>query len=305
MVRLAPCRDDTTAEQFADIFIQHVFKSHGLPSQIVSDRDPRFTSKLWRALMQRLQVSQAMSSAFHPQTDGNTERVNRVLEDMLRHFVDPAQSNWADLLPLVEFAINDSFHESVGNTPFVLNYGKRPRLPVDLVLRGEVSPNAQSTATCDRADDIAKRIQTVVSDAKKCLETAQQRQKAYADRFRRDFEFAVGSQVLLSTKHINVKMKGTSKLLPRWVGPFKVAEKISSVAYRLDLPASLKIHPVFHASLLKAYEPGRVEPPPPPEVVDGELEWQVEAILAHKDVRVKRKKNRAKTPVFKRQYLVK
>jgi hypothetical protein len=97
---------------------------------------PRFTSKFWRALMERLGVSQAMSSAFHPETDGNTERVNRVLEDMLRHYVDPTQANWDSLLPLVEFAINDSVRESVRSTPFVLNYGKRPQLPADLVLRG-------------------------------------------------------------------------------------------------------------------------------------------------------------------------
>jgi hypothetical protein len=184
MVRLAPCRDDTTAEQFAGLFVDHVFRSHGLPTQIVSDRDPRFTSKFWRALMDRLSISPAMSSAFHPQTDGNTERVNRVLEDMLRHYVDPAQSNWADLLPLVEFAINDSVHESVSNTPFVLNYGKRPRVPMDIVLRGEESPNVKSTSTNDAADDVAGRIQTVVADAKKCLLAAQQRQKAYADQFR-------------------------------------------------------------------------------------------------------------------------
>jgi hypothetical protein len=305
MVHLAPCRDDTTAEQFADLFVHHVFRSHGLPAQIVSDRDPRFTSKFWRALMGRLGVTQALSSAFHPQTDGNTERVNRVLEDMLRHFVDPTQSNWDTLLPLIEFAINDSVHDSVGNTPFVLNYGKRPRLPLDLVLRGEESPNVESKSTNDTADDLAGSIQTVVADAKICLDAAQQRQKAYADRFRRDFTFAVGSEVLLSTKHINVKMKGTPKLLPRWVGPFKVTQKVNPVAYKLDLPASLKIHPVFHASLLKAYEPGRVSPPPPPDVVDGEYEWEVEAVLAHKDVQVRRKKNRDRTPVFKRQYLVK
>jgi hypothetical protein len=304
MVHLAPCRDDTTAEQFADIFVQHVFRSHGLPTQIVSDRDPRFTSKFWRALMERLGVSQAMSSAFHPQTDGNTERVNRVLEDMLRHFVDPAQSNWDALLPLVEFAINDSYHESVGNTPFVLNYGKRPRLPVDLVLGGE-GVRETLKSTCDAAVNFASRIQIVVNDAKKCLIAAQQRQKAYADRYRRDIEFAVGSEVLLSTKHINIKMKGTSKLLPRWVGPFKVEKQVNAVAYKLELPASLQIHPVFHASLLKAYEPGRVQPPPPPEVIDDEFEWQVESILAHRDVQVKKKQNRAKTPVFKRQYLVK
>jgi hypothetical protein len=305
MVHLAPCRDDTTAEQFADLFIHHVFRSHGLPSQIVSDRDPRFTSKFWRALMERLGVSQAMSSAFHPETDGNTERVNRVLEDMLRHYVDPTQANWDSLLPLVEFAINDSVHESVGSTPFVLNYGKRPQLPADLVLRGEESPGTASKSTNDTADNLTERIHSVVSDAKKCLVAAQQRQKAYADKFRRDFTLTVGSEVLLSTKHINVKMKGTPKLLPRWVGPFKVLQKVNPVAYKLDLPASLKIHPVFHASLLKAYEPGRVSPPPPPDVVDGEYEWEVEAILAHKDVQVRRKKNRNRTPVFKRQYLVK
>jgi hypothetical protein len=256
MVHLAPCRDDTTAEQSADLFIHHEFRSHGLPARIVGDRDARFTSKFWRALMERLGVSQALSSAFHPQTDGHTERVNRVLEDMLRHFVDPTQSNWDTLLPLIEFAIKDSFHESVRSTPFVLNNGKRPRLPMDLVLRGEGSPGVESKSTNDTADDLAERIQSVVSDAKKCLDAAQQRQKAYADRFRRDFTFAVGSEILLSTKHINVKMKGTPKLQPRWVGPFKVTQKINPVAYKLGLPASLKIHPVFQASLLKAYEPG-------------------------------------------------
>jgi hypothetical protein len=303
MVHLAPCHDTRTAEDFAELFFQHVFRLHGLPSEIVSDRDPLFTSKFWRALMKRLGVSQAMSSAFHPQTDGNTERVNRVLEDMLRHFVDPAQSNWDQLLPLVEFAINDSYHESVHNTPFVLNYGKRPRLPMDLVLRGEGTHEAL-TSTCDAAESLATRIHTVVNDAKKCLVAAQQRQKAYADRYRRDVEFAVGSEVLLSTKHINIKMKGSSKLLPKWVGPFKVEKQVNAVAYKLKLPASLQLHPVFHASLLKAYEPGRVQPPPPPEVIEGEFEWEVESILAHRDVQVKKKKNRVKTPVFKRQYLL-
>jgi hypothetical protein len=304
MVRLAPCRDDTSAEQFADLFVEHVFRSHGLPATIVSDRDPRFTSGVWQALMTRLQVTHSMSSAFHPQSDGNTERVNRVLEDMLRHFVDPTQSNWDKLLPLVEFAINDSYHESVRAVPFVLVYGRRPRVPLDLVLKGEGSADAL-VSTSDTADAVVSTIQDAVCRARKCLEAAQQRQKAYADRVRRDVSFVVGTDVLLSTKHINLQMKGTPKLLPRWIGPFKVVKQVGSVAYQLELPANLKIHPVFHVSLLKAYVPGRVAPPPPPDMVDGVEEWEVEAILSHKDVKVRRKRNRQRTPVFARKYLVK
>ena len=113
MVHLGACTDETGAEELADIFLDNVFKLHGLPRELVSDRDPRFTSKLWQSLLNRLGVTKAMSSAFHPQTDGNTERVNRVLEDMLRHFIDPAQSNWEQLLPCVEFAINNSYQESI------------------------------------------------------------------------------------------------------------------------------------------------------------------------------------------------
>jgi len=300
MVRLAPCRDDTSAEEFADIFISTVFKSHGLPRQLVSDRDNRFTSKLWQSLMQKLHVTCAMSSAYRPQTDGQTERVNRVLEDMLRHFIDPAQSNWDKLLPLVEFAINDSYHESVQAIPFVLNYGKRPLLPLDIVLKGE-----ETGTTSVTADRIAETIQNVVKQAKVCMEAAQQRQKAYADKFKRDVIFNEGDEVLLSTKNIKIKMKGTPKLLPKWLGPFKVIKMINPNAYKLQLPDSLKIHPVFHVSLLKPYLSGRAKPPPPPEVIDDEFEYEVESILDHEDKVLRRKRNRQKTPVYVRRYLVK
>jgi hypothetical protein len=302
MVHLAPCKDETGAEGLADIFLNTVFKLHGLPRELVSDRDPRFTSKLWQSLLKRLGVTQAMSSAYHPQTDGNTERVNRVLEDMLRHFIDPAQSNWEQLLPCVEFAINNSYHESIKAVPFVLNYGKRPRLPLDLLLKGNVETGESRSVT---ADSIANRIHSAVKQAKACLEAAQQRQKAYADRNKSNLQADVGTEVMLSTKNIKLKMKGVPKLLPRWIGPFKVLKKINDVTFKLDLPPSLQIHPVFHASLLKLYVPGRCTPPPPPEVVDGEFEFEVEDILDHQDVPLKKKRNRAKTPVYVRKYLVK
>jgi hypothetical protein len=137
MARLVPCHDTTTAEQFADLFVDAVFRSHGMPRELVSDRDTKFTSEFWATLTQRLGVTRAMSSTFHPQTDGQTERVNRIIEDMLRHFIDPAHSNWVRLLPLVEFAYNDSWHEAAKAVPFVLNYGRRPALPLDWILRGE------------------------------------------------------------------------------------------------------------------------------------------------------------------------
>ena len=252
MVRLAPCHDETSSEKFAGIFLDAVFKSHGLPREIVSDRDPRFVSAVWQTLMQRLRVTHAMSSSYRPQTDGQTERVNRVLEDMLRHYIDPTLTNWDTLLPLVEFAINDSYHESIKAVPFVLNYGKRPNLPLDLVLRGE-----ENRSTSVTGDSLAETIHSVVKAAKICLEAAQQRQKAYYDKNVSDLKADVGTQVMLSTKNIKIKMKGTSKLLPRWIGPFTVIKKINNVAFKLELPESLKIHPVFHSSLLKLYVPGR------------------------------------------------
>jgi hypothetical protein len=123
---------------------------------------------------------------------------------------------------------------------------------------------------------------------------------------RRELQLAVGDEVLLSTKNIKVKAAGTPKLLPKWIGPFKVLQCVNEVAYKLTLPPSLKIHPVFHVSLLKPYQQGgRVQPPPVPELLEGELEYEVESILAHRDVQVRRKRNRARTPVLQRQYLIK
>jgi hypothetical protein len=122
---------------------------------------------------------------------------------------------------------------------------------------------------------------------------------------RRDLQFAVDEEVLLSTKNIKVKTAGTHKLLPKWVGPFKVQKHVNEVAYKLELPPSLKIHPVFHVSLLKPYQQGgRVQPPPVPEIIEGELEYEVETVMAHGDIQVRSKRNRARTPVQQRQYLI-
>ena len=145
----------------------------------------------------------------------------------------------------------------------------------------EQSLDARKGAAQARAAEVIAQIHVALREAKSCLQAAQQRQKRFADEHRADVQLAVGEQVLLCTK--NIKLKGSTKLLPRWIGPFKVTECINVVAYRIDLPPVLKIHNVFHVSLLKQYKPGgRVQPPPLPEVIDGFEEYEVETILAHK-----------------------
>ena len=171
--------------------------------------------------MQDLGVDQAMSSAFHPQTDGNTERVNRVMEDMLRHYVKSDQTDWDKQLPMVEFAINNSKQESIQTTPFLLNSGINPHLPMNLLIRKHglkrvnnkgpggntfqwhqsVTPGS-GDLVIPSAKEFVNRMHYALEEAKACLRAAQQRQKAYADMKRIDINFDVNDSVLLSTKNI-------------------------------------------------------------------------------------------------------
>lgn len=129
MVRFAPCTKDTNTVDTAKLFIQHVFANHGIADIIIFDRDARFTSQLWQDLQSQLGTKHKLSTAFHPQIDGQTERVNRVLEENLRHYVNDIQNDWDEWLPLAEFEYNNSWHEAIGATPFYMNYGRHPKLP--------------------------------------------------------------------------------------------------------------------------------------------------------------------------------
>jgi hypothetical protein len=274
LVHLQPCKTTITAMEFASVFMWQVFRLHGMPREIVSDRDTRFVSEFWRNVCTMLGVQQSMSTAFHPQSDGQTERANRTLEEMLRHFVNPHQDDWDTKLATCEFAINSAHQESIGTSPFYLTYGCTPRTPLT------VQMESQSTT----ASDWAQTVQETLALAKQALTDAQRRQKDYSNLSRRDVEYAVGDQVLLNTKHLSLKPAGSRKLWPRFIGPFAIVTRIGPVAYKLDLPPSMgKIHDVFHVSLLEKYNAdGRHQPPPPHVEINNEVEYEVNAILAHR-----------------------
>jgi hypothetical protein len=264
MTHLCAVPENATAEVVAQQFLREVFRLHGLPRNVVSDRDRKFTSKFWQELMARLGTKIHMSTAYHPQSDGQTERMNQVLEDMLRHWVNPALDNWDALLDCAEFAINNAQSQSTGTTPFRLNYGYDPLTPLALAAGAELPA----------VDTCLKSMHEALVSAKLSLQAAQDRQKSAFDQKRKEQEFEAGQQVLLNSVNLKFKRAGARKLMPKWVGPFKVVQRVGRLAYELELPPWLPVHPVFHTSLLK--------PPPPPLLVDGVEEWEVEEVVGQR-----------------------
>lgn len=318
LVRFAPCHTTCTATQAADLFFQHVFRSHGVPLQMIHDRGTQFHSTFWKEFFNLCGVKQTSSTAYHPQTDGQTERVNRVLEDYLRHYVDDTQSNWDKYLVFAEFAYNNVVHESTGSTPFRLTYGYDPLSPVTLLSephrlhQQQVLKDLQKKTHCpDAAVVFMEYMQQTLAMAKARIKEAQLRQKQGADRRRREVSFAKDDKVLLSTANLRLKT-GSRKLLPRFIGPFTVKEVINPVAYKLDLPHALKVHDVFHVSLLRPYHEApdyRFRAPPLPEIIEGELEYEVEAILGHRMVNKKARSKRqaqsgVKNPSRRYEFLI-
>jgi hypothetical protein len=161
MTHFAPTTMNVTGLQVADMFIEHIFRLHGAPKELVSDRDPRFTGSFWQELMQALEVRLAMSSAYHAQTDGQTERMNRLLEETIRHYVSPTQDDWDRHLPFVEFAINNSVNESIGTTPFRLNNVFEPRVPAEV--------GFSEKSRCPSAANYAQEMHERITRAKQCI----------------------------------------------------------------------------------------------------------------------------------------
>jgi len=228
-----------------------------------------------------------MSTSHHPQTDGQTERANCTIEDMLRAYVAPHQSDWDEHLIAAEFAYNNSVQASTGFTPFYLNHGRHPHTPLSLAV-ADNQPRTRDNNPA--ANDFVGRFKSELACVKDALHRAQERQRKYADLNRRHAEFSLSDYVLLSTQHITLKVGegSTPKLCPRFIGPFQVVQVLSPVAYKLKLPSSMKCHPVFHISLLRpadtesALFPEREQPAPPPVRVDNnQAYFTIEYIMGH------------------------
>ena len=263
--KFIPCHKTIDGQGVAQLYFKHLFPWFGIPKQIISDRDPRFTSHFSKAVCKATGIQQNISTAFHPCTDGQTERMNRWIEDYLRHFVSGRQNNWNTLLPVAEFTHNSWKHESTKHTPHELITGINPSIII-------TTPDDAVPAVQERL----KMLQDARSDAQKAL---QRRIKPLIT----PRTFVTGNKVWLDA--CNLKIKSPSrKLSPRRYGPFEILKQVSPVTYRIKLPSSMKIHNVFHVDLLIPYQEtdayGTAYPQPPPELIDGEEEYEVEEIIA-------------------------
>ncbi|KAK8665349.1 hypothetical protein V6N13_005519 [Hibiscus sabdariffa] len=244
-----PVRTNYTVDKLAKLYISEIVRLHGVPLSIISDRDPKLTSRFWQALHDALGTNLNFSTAFHPQTDGQSERVIQILEDILRGCVIDFRGSWEEFLPLAEFAYNNSYQASIRMAPYKALYGRKCRTPIcwtELYDRKILGP------------ELIQETENTVRLIRDRLKQAFDRQKSYADRRRKDIEFAVGDQVFLKVspwkKVLRFGRKG--KLSPRFIGSYRILERVGTVAYRLELhPQLSRIHNVFHVSMLRQYRP--------------------------------------------------
>jgi hypothetical protein len=229
MVILIPCRDTDDARDTAEQVVANVISLHGVPEVVISDRDPKFTGVFWQSVCCRLGTKQRLSTAYHPQSDGKTERANAVMEEVLRTLVGARQGDWSEVLGMVAFAVNTSVHESTGMTPFFANYGFNPTVPWTVDRPEEAKDDPDGELFVDR-------LQDVFVFCRDALQRAKEKQAGHLNKRRRAVEYKVGDAVLLSTKHLNLRLPGY-KLAARYFGPFTVTELMGDNAVRLDLPA--------------------------------------------------------------------
>jgi len=249
------------------------------------DRGPQFAAGLIKELNRMLGIKSKILTAFHPQIDGQTERVNQELEQYLRMFIDHRQEQWPDWLGTAEFVCNNKVHSSTKTLPFKENYGQYSRMEFEV----------RKKEKYEGAEKFVTKMKEIQKKAKTALEKKMKEMKKYADRKREEVnEYKVGDLVMLSTKDLKYQMvsRRTEKLMERFIGPYKVKKIVSANAVKLELPSTIKIHPVVNISRIRRYigqVEGQRKEQPAPVIIEGEEEWKVERILNKQQIRGKDK----------------
>jgi len=245
MTHFVGTTEGTSAEGLARLFRDNVWKLHGLPESVVLDRGPQFAAELTKELNWMLGIKTRLSTAFHLQTDGQTERMNQELEQYLRFFVEHRQKDWPEWLAVAEFAVNNKVHMATKVSPFMANYGKELRMGGDIRRKGKV----------ESVTVFVERMKKVQEEAEAALRKTQEEMKKYMDRGRKESEvWKKEDQVLLSTKDLVFKERPSKKLMERYMGPYAIEEVVSSNAVKLRLPSSMRIHLVVNVSWIVCYK---------------------------------------------------
>jgi hypothetical protein len=276
MAHYIPARGDWDGVDLAQAWIREVIRLHGVPVRVISDRGPLMNAKHWDTFNHYLNSRRVLTSAFHPQTDGQTERQNQTLETYLRCFCSLEQDDWALWIAVGEYAYNDSVHSTTGTTPFRAYYGIDPRgadWPSMPLGEGE-SP---------LGGEVATKVLSIQRECKRKILAANAYQKEYADKKRTPFNFKVGDRVLVSSRNMR-SSRPKRKLDWKYVGPGTILAQYGPSAFKVDLSELGSIHPVFHASLLEPYSPTGTIPHPDVPIVDtlreyGDDVYEVEAII--------------------------
>jgi len=229
MLRLAACPQQLSAEHAAQLFIEHVFRHHGLPQKLLSDKGPQFTSNFWKHVFAALQTKVATTTPYYPQGNGQVERVNRTIVEGLRSFVNSRKDDWQKYIHLFEFAYNNTMHAATKTTPFFLNYGRHPTTIASLL-----NPQLPPVLYNGNAAKFVSDLHSAIATAQECIDTAN-RKAAERQPAREPLPYKVNDQVLLPAKYF----RATRKLDSPYVGPFRIVRQVTSHTFELDgLPPS-------------------------------------------------------------------